>query len=61
MTELFDALEAMLIIYRSIPEQDQARRWSADAERITGDLARYLSTARERVSATISPAVPHQR
>lgn len=61
MTELFDALEAIVMIYRSIPEQDQTRRWSADAERITGDVARHLSTARERLSATICPAVPAQR
>jgi hypothetical protein len=61
VADLFDALEAMVVVYRSVPADDQARRWSDDAERITGDVARHLSTARDRLSATIPTAVPEPR
>jgi hypothetical protein len=57
IADLFDALEAMVVVYRSVPAADQVQRWSDDAERITGDVARHLSAARERLSATISPVL----
>jgi hypothetical protein len=58
VADLFDALEAMVVVYRSVPTADQVRRWSDDAERITGDVARHLSVARDRLSATIPTAIP---
>lgn len=53
VSDLFDALEAMVVVYRSVPLDSQPRRWSDDAERITGDVARHLRAARDRLSATI--------
>jgi hypothetical protein len=61
VADLFDALEAMVVVYRSVPADDQGRLWSDDAERITGDVARHLSMARDRLSATIPTAVPESR
>lgn len=59
--DLFDALEAMVVVYRSVPVDERLQRWSDDAERITGGLARHLSVARDRLSATIPTAVPDPR
>jgi len=61
VADLFDALEAMVVVYRSVPAADQARRWSDDAERVTGDVARHLSATRDRLSATIPTAIPGTR
>jgi hypothetical protein len=61
VADFFDALEAMVVVYRSVPAADQARRWSDDAERITGDVARHLRAARDRLSATIPTAIPEPR
>jgi hypothetical protein len=47
-------------VYRSVSSDNQARRWSDDAERITGDVERHLSTARNRLSATRPTIVPAQ-
>jgi hypothetical protein len=59
--DLFDALEAMVLVYRSVPVDEQPQRWSDDAERITGDVARHLSAARDRLLATIPTGVPEPR
>jgi hypothetical protein len=40
--------------YRSAPESGRVKRWSDDAERITGEVARHLAVARARIAA-----VPH--
>ena len=48
-------------MYRSVPDADQARRCSEDAERITGNVARHLSAARDRLSATIPTALSEPR
>jgi hypothetical protein len=61
IADLFDALEAMVVVYRTVPSDDQARRWSDDAERITGDVARHLSTARKRLSVTMPTFLPEPR
>ena len=52
VAELFDALEGLLIAYQALPEEDRARRWSGDADRITGEVARHLCTARTRLART---------
>jgi hypothetical protein len=51
--DLLDALEEIVVFYRSIPAADQPQRWSNDAELVTGDVARKLSKARKRLVATI--------
>lgn len=40
--------------YQSSPEGERVQRWSKDAERITGEVARHLAIARARIST-----VPH--
>jgi hypothetical protein len=36
--------------YRSLPDSEHLTRWSEDAERITGEVARHLAVARARIS-----------
>ncbi len=55
IAELFNALEALMVAYHALPEGHRREQWSADADRITGDVARHLSTARARISSTFSP------
>jgi len=43
-----------MISYQALPEAERARRWATDADRITGEVARHLTVARARVSATFS-------
>ena len=50
---LFETLDALVTVYRSTPDADRVARWSADAERITGEVARTLGAARARLSSTI--------
>jgi uncharacterized membrane protein len=47
---LFAALEELMSDYRSSPEDERVQRWSEDAERITGEVARHLAIARARIS-----------
>jgi hypothetical protein len=56
VADLFDALEGLLIAYHALPEQDRAQRWSGDADRITGLVARHLAAARTRLSSTFAPS-----
>jgi hypothetical protein len=51
---LFAALEELMSDYQSSPEGERVQRWSEDAERITGEVARHLAIARARIST-----VPH--
>ena len=37
--------------YRSLPDSEHVRRWSEDADRITGEVARHLAVVRARISA----------
>ena len=53
VVELFDALEAMLILYKSVPEADRVAEWSTRAERITGELGCHLHAARSRLPADV--------
>ena len=48
---LFAALEKLIDEYRSLPEAEHVRRWSEDADRITGEVARHLAVARAHTSA----------
>jgi hypothetical protein len=48
---LFAALEQLMDEYRSLPDSVHLTRWSEDAERITGEVARHLAVARARISA----------
>lgn len=47
---LFTALEQLMHEYRSLPDSEHLTRWSEDAERITGEVARHLAVARARIS-----------
>jgi hypothetical protein len=48
---LFASLEELMANYRSVPDGERAHRWSEDADRITGEVARHLAIARARISA----------
>jgi hypothetical protein len=50
IADLFDALEGIMIHYGALPEHERAARWAADADRITGEVARHLHAARLRIS-----------
>jgi hypothetical protein len=52
---LFTALETLISDHRSAPEHERVQRWSDDADRITGEVARHLAIARARLSV----APPH--
>jgi hypothetical protein len=54
VADLFTALDELMSNYRSSPEGERVKRWSDDAERITGEVARHLAVARARIAA-----VPH--
>ncbi len=56
VADLFDALEGLLISYQALPDEARAQRWSGDADRITGEIARHLGTARTRLASTFAPA-----
>lgn len=61
VAELFDAIDALLILYKSVPEADRVEEWSAQAERITGELGCHLHAARNRLAAHVrAPSVPTQ-
>lgn len=49
--DLFDALAQLSAAYQDLPEAERIRRCSADAERITAEVALQLSTARGRLAA----------
>jgi hypothetical protein len=50
---LFTALGELMSDYQSSPEGERVQRWSEDAERITGEVARHLdrSASPSRVRA----------
>jgi hypothetical protein len=53
---LFVALEDVMTRYQQLPDDDRARTWDRDADRITGELARHLSAARSKLSSCPTPA-----
>jgi hypothetical protein len=56
ITELFVALEALLRTYQSLPADEREDRFAADADLITGEIARRLAVARAGMSHTLPPA-----
>jgi hypothetical protein len=50
ISDLFAALEDLMIHYGTLPEAERRSNWSADADRITGEIARHLHAARHRIS-----------
>jgi hypothetical protein len=50
MADLFDALDGFVIHYAGVARGGRSVRWSADADRITGEIARHLHGARHRIS-----------
>ena len=58
IAELFATLEGLLITYQALPESERPQRWAADAHRITGVIARQLSTTRSRISSGAAPGSP---
>jgi hypothetical protein len=50
VAELFTALDGLMISYQLVPDDERESCWTADAERITGEISRLLATARARLS-----------
>jgi hypothetical protein len=57
ITELFAAIDALVRSYQSMPDEEREVRLAADADLITGEIARRLAIAR----AEMSHAFPHLR
>lgn len=53
VADLLAAMSELVTVYGSMADGDRVRCWGADAERITGEVARALSAARRRLSSTI--------
>ena len=49
IADLFKALEALIADYQALPEPERVQRWSGDADRITGEVARRLAIARAQI------------
>ncbi len=58
IAELFAALDNVLRSYRAIPEDEREERWAADADLITGEIARRLAVARACMSRPSPPVGP---
>ena len=56
ITELFAAIDDLLRSYQSMPDEEREDRLAADADLITGEIARRLAIARAAMSHTF----PHQ-
>ena len=52
INELFAAVDNLLQSYRSVPEEEREDRLAADADLITGEIARRLAIARAAMSHT---------
>ena len=52
INELFAALDNLLRSYRSVPDEEREDRLAADADLITGEIARRLAIARAAMSHT---------
>ena len=52
INKLFTAVENLLRSYRSVPEEEREDRLAADADLITGEIARRLAIARAEMSHT---------
>jgi hypothetical protein len=40
-----------MISYNALPAAERAERWTTDADRITGEIARQLASTRRRLTA----------
>jgi hypothetical protein len=56
IADLFTGLEEILFAYQFLPEAERRRRLAADADRITGEIARRLAATRTRLSPSFDPA-----
>lgn len=61
IAELLSSLEGVLLSCQIIPAADRESCWDADAERIIGEVARPLATARARLSPSFNPSTPSSR
>ena len=52
ITELFAAIDALVRFYQSMPDEEREVRLAADADLITGEIARRLAIARAEMSHT---------
>ena len=55
IADLFAALDNVLRSYRAIPEDEREERWAADADLITGEIARRLATVARACMSRPSP------
>ena len=55
IAELFAALDDLLRSCRAVPEDEREERWVADADLITGEIARRLAVARACESRSSPP------
>ena len=55
IAELFAALDDVLRHYRAVSEDEREERWAADADLITGEIARRLAVARACISRSSPP------
>jgi hypothetical protein len=58
VADLFSALEGLIISYQALPDTERSKQWSADADRITGEIARHLHGARHRIAAADPAQAP---
>jgi hypothetical protein len=49
--ELLDALRELTAAYLDLPEPERVARYTAEADKITAEVARHLFTARTRLSS----------
>jgi|KBSSwiStaDraftv2_1062776.scaffolds.fasta_scaffold5982314_1 hypothetical protein len=56
IADLLSSLEVVLISCQVLPDADRESAWHADADRITGEVARHLATARARLSPSYKPS-----
>ncbi|MCE0764886.1 hypothetical protein LWC35_18520 [Pseudonocardia kujensis] len=49
---LLARLEDLVVAYASLPADERVEVFSRDADRITGEVARYLQAARHQITAS---------
>jgi hypothetical protein len=60
ITELFAALDTLSRTYQSVPDDQRDERLAADADLITGEIARRLAVARAAMSRSFPDPRPHR-
>lgn len=61
IADLFAALDTLLRTYRSVPDDERDERLAADANLITGEIARRLAVTRAAMSRSYPEPQPHRR